>query len=158
MLSIFTCGGLAKAQQIQLGDASGLGAVRRQHVEVVTDSALVRAGRPEWVEVAFRVDPGLHINSHTPHDELLIPTSLNVEPPAGLKVLGQEYPAGISLRLDVGAGEVLSTYQGEFRVRLQVLAPKGESVLTGALRYQACDNKSCYPPKTLPVKVAVSAR
>ena len=73
-------------------------------------------------------------------------------------VVGQEYPAGVSMRLDVGAGEVLSTYQGEFRVRLQVVAAKGDGALTGALKYQACDARSCFPPKSLPVRVVVTAR
>ena len=49
-------------------------------------------------------------------------------------------------------------YQGDFRVMLHVEAARGESTLTGALRYQACDTASCYPAKTLPIKIAVTAR
>lgn len=149
--------GVGWAQEIRLGDGVSENGARRQHVELVTDTVLVKAGVPDWVELRFRVDPGMHINSHTPHDELLVPTGLELGA-GSVKVVGQEYPAGVSMRLDVGAGEVLSTYQGEFRVRLQVVAAKGDGALTGALKYQACDARSCFPPKSLPVRVVVTAR
>ncbi len=150
-------GGLP-AQQIRLDDGSAASTARRQHVALATEAVAVQAGKPEWVELRFEVEPGLHINSHTPKDELLIPTTLTLDAVPGVRVVGQEYPAGVPLTLPLGQGEVLSTYQGTFRVRLQLVVPKGEPVLTGSLRYQACDQTSCYPPRTLPVRVAVSAR
>ncbi len=146
------------AQEIQLGDRPAESAVRRQSVELDTAQVTVTAGRPDWVELRFRVNPGMHINSHAPHDELLVPTSLEAGGASAVKVVNAEYPAGIPLRLDVGQGEMLSTYQGQFAVRVQVVAPKGEAVLEGALRYQACDARSCFPPKSLPVRVSVTAR
>ena len=157
LATVLVCGLSVWAQEIRLGDGTGESAARRQHVELETDAVQVKAGGPDWVELRFRVDPGLHINSHTPHDELLVPTALELG--AGtVKVVGQEYPAGISMRLDVGSGEVLSTYQGKFRVRLQVVAAKGDGVLAGTLKYQACDARSCFPPRSLPVRVAVAGR
>ena len=151
--------GVVSGQEIQLGDRPAeTSPARRQHVQLETDAVQAKAGRPDWVELRFRVNPGLHINSHAPHDELLVPTSLEVEGGGQVKVVGQEYPAGVPLRLDVGAGEVLSTYQGEFRVRLQLVAAKGDAVLEGVLRYQACEARSCFPPKSLPVRVVVAAR
>ena len=41
---------------------------------------------------------------------------------------------------------------------LRVEAPRGASTLNGVLRYQACDNASCFPAKTLPSKIAIAAR
>ena len=147
------------AQEIQLGDGALLGKpVQRQYVELTTDALQVKAERPEWVELRFRVDSGMHINSHSPKDELLVATALQIPASGTPRVVAQEYPAGIPLRLDVGGGEVLSTYQGEFRVRLQVVAAQGESALAGTLRYQACDARSCFPPRSLPVRVTLTAR
>lgn len=151
----------AWGQSIQLGGlGSSLGqkdAAKKSHVELVSDAVQVDAGKPQAVELIFRVDPGFHINSHTPKDELLIPTVF--KPGAGeVKVLGETYPAGSAFRLTIGAGETLDVYQGEFRVGLRVIAPKGASTLTGLLRYQACDNESCFPARTLAVKVALTGR
>ncbi len=146
-------GSLMRAQEVRLGDARA--AAAKGHVVLLSDAVEVEAGRASVVELRFRVEPGFHINSHTPKDELLIPTVLKVEPGA-VKVAAEEYGAGTAFRL--GAGEVLDVYQGEFRVVVRVVAPKGASTLTGALRYQACDNAGCFPPRTLPVVVAVTGR
>ena len=141
------------AQSIQLG---GVPAAHRGHVELVSDAVQVLAGEPQVVELRFRVDDGFHINSHTPNDELLIPTELRLDAGSGVKVVGEQYPKGSTFRLPLGAGETLDVYQGEFRVKVRLVAAKGASTLTGALHYQACDNASCFPPRTLRVMVAVN--
>jgi hypothetical protein len=131
--------------------------VPKQHLLLLSDAVQLEAGRPQVVELRFRVDPGFHINSHAPHDETLIPTVLKLD--AGdVQVQDAAYPAGTAFRLAVGAGQTLDVYQGEFRVLVKVLARKGEWTLTGGLRYQACDSAACFPPRTLPVRVAVEAR
>jgi hypothetical protein len=54
----------------------------------------------------------------------------------------------------------ISVVTGEFSIATKFKVPAGASngpaAQTGTLRYQACDNKACYPPKTLPVNVTVS--
>jgi hypothetical protein len=129
----------------------------KQHIVVLSDAVDVEAGKPQVVELRFRVDPGFHINSHTPHDETLIPTVLQLDAADGLQVQDAGYPAGTPFHLSTGAGETLDVYQGEFRVRLRITARKGALSLTGGLRYQACDNAACYPPRTLPLRIAVNA-
>ncbi len=146
------------AQQIQMG---GGGAPRgKDHVHLVSDAVEVKAGREQVVELRFRVDEGYHINSHTPKDELLIPTVLTLDSGGrkGVDVRGEEYPAGSSFRLQIGDGETLDVYQGEFRVRVRMIADPGSSTLTGSLHYQACDNAACFPPRTLPVQIAVTGK
>lgn len=147
--------GTAAAQEITLDGARPLS---KQHIVLLSDAVQVEAGKPQVVELRFRVDPGFHINSHTPHDETLIPTVLKLDAADGMRVEDASYPAGTAFRLNIGAGETLDVYQGEFRVMVRVLAQKGARLLVGGLRYQACDNAACFPPKTLPVKVAVEAR
>jgi len=146
---------MTAAPQIQMGDRAQ--AAAHGHVELLSDSVEVKAGREQMVELRFRVEPGFHINSHTPKDELLIPTVLKLDSGGrtGIDVRGEQYPAGAPFRLTVGAGETLDVYQGEFRVVVRMVADPGNSTLTGSLHYQACDNAACFPPKTLAVKVAV---
>lgn len=156
---LIACGGAA--QQIDLGQPHLGGQPRvagKEHVVLLSDAIDVTAGKPQDVELRFRVDDGFHINSHTPSDELLIPTMLKLDAARGVQVLGEGYPAGVSFHLPVGAGETLNVYQGEFRVMLRLVVPKGDSTLSGTLHYQACDNAACFPPKNLPVHVAVAGR
>ena len=126
----------------------------RGHVSYEAENATVVAGKTSVIELRFRVDPGFHVNSHKPASELLIPTAFTASD-ATVKVLSADYPKGESFHLAAGDGERLDVYQGEFRVRLTVVAPKGETTLAGTLRYQACDTAACYPPRSLPVSVLV---
>jgi len=141
------------AQEIQMDGPRA--AAGKGHVTYAAEVVEVVAGKPVVVELTFRVDPGFHVNSHTPSSELLIPTALKLEDEAAVKVTAMEYPKGMAFRL---GGETLDVYQGEFRVRLKVVAARGQSTLRGGLRYQACDSAACYPPRTLPVVVAVTGK
>lgn len=143
----------AGAQEIRLGDAP---VAHRAHVELLSNAAEVKAGEPQTVVLRFRVEDGFHINSHTPKDELLIPTAIRFNTGSVVKIVDEVYPKGSAFRLPVGAGETVDVYQGEFRVNVQVVVPKGASTLVGVLKYQACDNAVCYPPKSLPVVMTVT--
>jgi hypothetical protein len=142
--------------QIQLSELDRATSAKKQHVELLTDSLQLAANKPQDIELRFRVEPGFHINSHTPKDELLIPTELKLD--AGSPhIANVQYPAGSHFHLAIGNGEDLDVYQGDFRVMLRIVAPKGATTLHGTLRYQACDTASCYPAKSLPIEIAVTA-
>ncbi len=111
------------------------------------------------VNLNFRVPPGYHINSNLPKSEFLIPTSLKMDLPTDI-ILGKiEYPAGTDRSFPFSPDEKLSVYSGDFTIAVAVhplhsVVP-GKYVMHGVLRYQACDNAACYPPKTLPVSFEV---
>jgi hypothetical protein len=148
-----TAGLMSRAQEIRLDDGT---AVKKPHLVLLTDGVNVKPGVEQVVELRFRVDPGFHINSHAPMDDLLIPTTLKFAP-GMVKVAGTDYPMGEIIKL-TGTGEGLEVYQGEFKVRVTLVAPRGFSTMTGTVKYQACDNEACFPPKTLTVKLAVTAK
>jgi hypothetical protein len=148
---------LIAVPQVQLDGPDRTTEAKKQHVELLTDSLQLTANKAQDVELRFRVEPGFHINSHKPKDELLIPTELQLDS-GSLHIANEQYPPGSHFRLQVGSGEDLDVYQGEFRVALRIAAPKGDTTLSGSLRYQACDNAACFPARTLPVKIAVTAK
>jgi len=107
------------------------------------------------IPINFRVSRGFHINSNTPKSEFLIPTTLKVEVPTDIVLGKTEYPAGDDVALPFSPDEKLSVYSGDFTVTLMVHPLKsivpGTYAMHGTLRYQACDNAQCFPPKSLPV-------
>ena len=111
------------------------------------------------VDLNFRVASGFHINSNAPKSEFLIPTNLKMDLPTDI-VLGKiEYPAGKDLSFPFSPDEKLNVYNGDFTIAVAVhplrsVVP-GKYVMHGLLRYQACDNAQCFPPKTLPVSFEV---
>ncbi|MFZ0815083.1 MAG: protein-disulfide reductase DsbD domain-containing protein [Candidatus Sulfotelmatobacter sp.] len=111
------------------------------------------------VDLNFRIPAGYHINSNTPKSEFLIPTALKMELPTDI-VLGKiAYPAGEDASFPFSPDEKLSVYSGDFTIAVAVhplhsVVP-GKYEMHGVLRYQACDNAACYPPKTVPVKFEI---
>ncbi|MGA7929965.1 MAG: protein-disulfide reductase DsbD domain-containing protein [Candidatus Sulfotelmatobacter sp.] len=122
---------------------------------------LVTAQRaePTMVNLNFRVPVGYHINSNTPKSEFLIPTALKMDLPTDI-ILGKiEYPAGEDRNFPFSPDEKLNVYSGDFTIAVAVhplhsVVP-GKYEMRGVLRYQACDNAACYPPKNLPVSFEV---
>jgi thiol:disulfide interchange protein len=149
------------ASRAQVGDMnadSNNGAKPKAYVVYAAEPQTVAAGKSAVLELRFRVMQGFHVNSHTPKSELLIPTALSLDTAAGVKVSPLEYPAGQSYSFSFDPKEKLDVYAGDFTVKLPVVAAAGEHTIVGTLRYQACDNASCYPPKTLPVQVLFTAK
>lgn len=140
----------------------GFGAPRsKQWVQMVSSPQVaVKASSPaaKDVELRFTIEQGLHINSHTPHSEFLIPTTLTLDKTPGVEVAKIDYPQGLDYHFQFSPKDALSVYTGEFAVVVRVRARAGHYAMHGQLRYQACDNKSCNPPQTLPVQLDVTAR
>ncbi len=115
----------------------------------------VAAGKSAPVEISFRVLPGYHINSNKPNSELLIPTALSVNPPTDIAVAKLTYPPGDDRSFPFAPGEKLNIYTGDFSVTALVrparTTPVGKYRVHGVLKYQACDDRACYPPGQLPV-------
>jgi Disulphide bond corrector protein DsbC len=128
------------------------------HVSYVAEQQNVPAGMSGVVELRFKVDEGFHVNSHTPKSELLIPTAITMKPANGVKAGAATYPAGTEYSFSFDPSEKLDVYTGEFVVKLPVVASAGMHTIDGSLYYQACDKAACYPPKSLPVQVILTAK
>ncbi len=116
-------------------------------------------GKPMEVDLHFRVRDGLHINSHTPSDKSLIRTELIVAEPPGIDVEAVTFPPGADFALKAFPGQKLSVYTGEVVLHARLLATKpGSQMLNAALRYQACDADTCFPPRKAPVALDIVVR
>jgi len=116
------------------------------------------AGKQQPVVLRFVIQNGLHINSHNPSSHFLIPTVLSFEPSAGITISKIEYPSGAGYHFNFSPQESVSVYTGEFPVYVHLQAEPGRHSLHGQLRYQACDNRTCNPPKSLPVTLDITAK
>jgi len=115
----------------------------------------VRQGSKAKLEMNFRVAPGFHINSNKPTSDLYIPTAVKLDVPTDLSIVKLEYPQGELISFPFDPDTKLSVYTGDIAVKGTVVALKttgrGTFRVHGNLRYQACDNRACYPPTTVPV-------
>jgi len=111
------------------------------------------------VNLNFRIARGFHINSNTPRSEFLIPTALKMDVPTDIALGKIQYPQGQDVSFPFSPDEALNVYTGDFTITVAVHPLKsvvpGKYVMHGVLRYQACDNAQCFPPKNLPVSFDV---
>jgi Disulphide bond corrector protein DsbC len=109
------------------------------------------------VAVQAEIARGFHVNSHTPSDPYLIPTTLTPNLPAGIRLAGAIYPEGQLKEFPFSPGKPLSVYAGSVTIRLKLSAdasaPLGATTIPMTLRYQACNDASCLPPVNIPVSV-----
>jgi hypothetical protein len=116
-------------------------------------------GKPATVPLSFRVSSGYHINSNHPKSEFLIPTVLKVEATTDIVIGKTTYPEGQDMSFPFAPDEKLNVYTGDFKVDVLVRplhsVQAGKYIVRGTLKYQACDNAACYPPKQLPVSFDV---
>lgn len=115
----------------------------------------ITAGKASAVTLHFRIKQDLHINSHTPRSNFLIPTVFSIPESSGVKLASASYPAGTDFTLPADPDEKLSVYTGEFAIEAKIVARAGEHMVEAKLRYQACDQNECMPPKTITVPIDV---
>jgi len=113
------------------------------------------AGKPSPVTLHFRVAQGLHINSHTPREDYLIPTTFSIPDGSGVRLDGAVYPAGADMTLPIDTKTKLSVYTGEFAIQVRIAPAPGNHLVEAKLHYQACDQNQCLPPKTITVPIDV---
>lgn len=112
------------------------------------EQVTIPAGQSTAVALHFRIASGLHINSHKPKDEFLIPTALSIPADSGVKLDSAIYPSGTEFVLPADPGTKLSVYTGDFAIQTRITATPGDHLIQAKLRYQACDQQQCMPPKT----------
>jgi hypothetical protein len=157
---------LAKALGIALGlgallafgqvDSTSRSLLKGAAVEYMyPEQVTVAAGKPSDVTLHFRIAQGLHINSHTPKDEFLIPTTFSIPDGLGVRLDKVSYPDGKEFTLPLDPTSKLSVYTDEFVIQAKIVAEAGNHLVEAKLHFQACDKNICLPPKTIPVAIDV---
>ena len=153
-LLVFTA--TAGFTQIQDTEKPGRTSGKAEAVQYLyPEQVTVPAGKSTPVALHFRIKQGLHINSHAPKDEFLIPTVFSIPEASGVKLESADYPAGTEYTLPVEPGTKLIVYTGEFAIQTKLVSQPGDHMVEAKLRYQACDANACLPPKTITVPIDV---
>ncbi|MBM61757.1 MAG: hypothetical protein CL484_02270 [Acidobacteria bacterium] len=124
-------------------------------INPVVETDAVHSGTTARVGLEITLDPGFHVNSNAPLDDLLIPTALTLIPPEGFVLQGIGFPDAILLE-QAGVEEPLAVFEEEFSLGAELHVEEGLSpgryVIPGALRYQACNDRMCFNPTTAEIE------
>lgn len=137
LMAFFIAGGLAVHTSAQtISGSIGKGVVGR--------------GDKVSGSVVLSIPDGLHVNSNRPSSEYAIPTSVRLSG-AGVKLSGVSYPRGRDRKFQFSES-LINVYEGRAVFPFTVRVPenfRGNFVRVRAVvRYQACTEEVCYPPKT----------
>lgn len=132
-----------------------------QKVATVTAAprpAAVTRGGKGVLFVTISVVPKYHINAHQPNDSAYIPTEFRGQPRSGITFGAARYPAAKTVKVSYSAKPLL-VYTGKVVISIPYTVSKsaktGTTALAGMVSFQGCDEKSCYPPATVPVSTMV---
>ena len=137
-------------------DPAGAGQVKSAPPAV----QVMRSGATDTLRLVFQVAPGLHVQAHPAADAFLIPLTLELEAAAGLELGPVVYPPPQIHRLADTGAELLvcaGTVSIAIPVMLTAMLPDGSATVRGTLRWQACDAKRCFAPRSTPVELRITA-
>jgi len=140
----------------QFGAAAGAShaTVEAKHLRISTSAgtAVVHTGQRIALTVDISAPTGVHV--YAPGVSGYIPIDLQIADAPAYSVHPGEYPASKTMRL-AAIDETVPVYLGDFRIVREITisknAAQGELTVQGSLRYQACDEKQCYVPETIPL-------
>ncbi len=129
-------------------------------VLTVPDPPKLTVGRAADPVLKLKVSirPGYHANSNSPSEEYLIPMKLTWDTAGPIQPVDVLYPKPKMEKYEF-SDKPLSVFDGDFEITTKFKRaanpPLGPAFLTGKLRYQACNDKMCLPPKTVEIKLPV---
>jgi DsbC/DsbD-like thiol-disulfide interchange protein len=116
-------------------------------------------GRTVQAAVVIEIPSGFHVNSNRPLAKFLIPTSLKIEAPGGIRIGPVSYPRAV-LRSFSFSPDKLSVYEGRAVLRFNVTVPAnfnpGVTELRARLKYQSCNDEACFPPTTRSITMPIA--
>ena len=126
----------------------------------------VKSGERFTVSLDLTPAPGMHVYAPTVVDYK--PIAFAIRPQAGLVVGRITYPPAEKY-FYAPLKQTVDVYQKPFRLTQELTldaSPDGRAALTGAssvivqgtLSYQACDDKICFPPRTVPMTWTVAIK
>jgi len=108
-------------------------------------------------KLPLQLRPGYHVQSNTPTDKYLIPLRLTWNP-GPLEPMAVTYPKP-QMEKYAFSEMPQSVFSGNFDLITKFKVPPnaiaGPTAITGKLRYQACNDNMCLPPKTMDVSLQV---
>jgi DsbC/DsbD-like thiol-disulfide interchange protein len=131
-----------------------------KHVQVSarTQTGIITRGSVFNAELVLRIAKGWHINSHTPTQDYLIGTSFSLDPAEGFEISKIQYPEGKSIKLAMSETP-LSVYDDTISITITVKIANsvraGTNSLSGKITVQACNDRVCVAPATIPVRIPV---
>jgi hypothetical protein len=135
--------------------------IETKHLRLSPSSSETTVHWGQRIALAVDIDlkPGMHV--YAPEVEGYIPVQWNITPAPTFHAQPPAWPTARKLYLSA-IKETLPVYEDHLRVVAEItlgtdaqvkplLNPNGDVVVGSSFRYQACDERECYVPETIPL-------
>ena len=140
--------------------AAGVLSVNAQTVSGSLGNGTVSRGSTAKGSIVLNIPGGLHVNSSRPNSEYAIATVVRISG-QGVRTGGISYPRGRNRKFQFSEN-VINVYEGRVSIPFTVTVPasfRGDVVrIRAVVRYQACTDEVCYPPKNKDVTITAKVR
>ena len=120
----------------------------------------VRPGDKFKLAIAIEVGDGYHINAHHPSLDFLIPTTAKFEPPPGINIAEEKYPAPKHRKFEFAPDTELAVHEGTLFITSEAdagkLIQKGAAMIRAVVTVQACNDSQCLAPADLTVEIPIN--
>lgn len=136
--------------------------IETAHLTVALSAAAITVGGKTTLFLDVTPKPKMHV--YSPGQEGYIAIALTLDADPGVVAAKAKYPAGEKYVMPA-LNETMLVYEKPFRIAQDVTLKSASAeaktmskTIKGTLRYQACDDKICYLPKTIPVEWTIAVR
>jgi hypothetical protein len=151
---------LSRQFKVAPEDARESSDTKRLTVATAASMSVARPGEAIVLSLEVDLKPKMHV--YAPGVKDYIPIDWKLDEAGVAKSQPAQYPPSRQMRLKV-IKETVPVYLGRVRMSREVtfasenilrplVSPTGELTLKGSFRYQACDERECYPPETVPLE------
>ena len=113
----------------------------------ITGALHQRSGDDVEGTITATIAEGWHVNSNTPSEEFAIKTELTLDPATAELIGTPQYPQHEMKAFEFTGGKPLAVYEGTFPISFRATLKPGATKIGAVLRYQACSDRVCLPPK-----------
>jgi hypothetical protein len=145
---------------VLLAQAPAKKPIETAHLSMTTSASAASVARGGKVTLFADVTPKPTMHVYSPGQQGYIAIVLTLDADPAVAAGKARYPAGEKYVMPA-LNETMLVYAKPFRIAQDVTikAAAGETkTIKGTLRYQACDDKICYLPKTVPVEWTVTVK
>ena len=131
-------------------------------IQATASDGFLEAGKQSTLIIELRINKPFHINSDSPLQDFLIPTTVELEPNPDVAFGKVIYPKAILKTLPV-FDSPMALFEGTVNITAGIIPAANltakEITIRGRVRSQACNDKICLPPVwqsfslTLPVEI-----
>jgi hypothetical protein len=142
--------------------------INGSHLDVTTFATDQVAAPGTHFSLVLDVAPGPHVHVYAPGVASYIPVKLTLTPQPGLVVRSAKFPKSEDYFFKP-LNEHVAVYQHPFRIVQDVMLDPAREMseafdkmttftIAGTLDYQACDDKVCFPPQSVPLSWTIAVK